>query len=74
MCYTTLIKPAPCGRYAAAMRAWALVEDGDREAIDVFLSRQEAERALADCLRDEPGWQGLLHVEEIELEALASQN
>jgi hypothetical protein len=56
------------------MRAWALVERGDREAIDVFLSREKADESLADCLRDEPQWQGLLHVEEIELEALSSQN
>jgi len=56
------------------MRAWALVEMGDRAAIDVFLSRDEAEQALADCLRDEPQWQGLLHVEEIELEVLSSLN
>jgi len=47
--------------------AWALVEHGDREAIDVFLIREDAERALADCLRDEPGWRGLLWIEEIEL-------
>jgi hypothetical protein len=56
------------------VRVWALVERGDRAAIDVFLSREQAEEALADCLRDEPQWQGLLRVEEIELEALSSLN
>jgi hypothetical protein len=53
--------------YAHAVAAWALVETGDREAIDVFLTREDAERALADCLRDEPGWRGLLWIEEVEL-------
>jgi hypothetical protein len=47
--------------------AWALVERGDREAIDLFLSTEEAEQALADCLRDEPAWRGLLWIEEVEL-------
>jgi hypothetical protein len=51
------------------MQAWALVQAGDPEAIDVFLSRDEAEGALADCLRDEPQWRYLLRVEEIELVA-----
>jgi hypothetical protein len=47
--------------------AWALVEAGDREAIDLFVRREDAERALADCLHDEPQWQGLLYLEEVEL-------
>jgi hypothetical protein len=51
------------------MQAWALVQAGDPEAIDVFLSRDEAEDALADCLRDEPEWRYLLRIEEIELVA-----
>ena len=49
------------------MAAWALVERGDPEAIDLFLAREDAEQALADCLRDEPGWRGLLWIEEVEL-------
>jgi hypothetical protein len=48
------------------MRWYALIEVGDREAIEVFLRPDEAERALEDCLRDEPDWRGLLRVEEIE--------
>ncbi len=47
------------------MRLYALVEAGDPDAIDVNLSEQDAHRALEDCLRDEPDWQGLLRVEEI---------
>jgi len=34
-------------------------------AVDLFLSEQEAQRALEECWRDEPDWHGLLRVEEI---------
>jgi hypothetical protein len=51
------------------MRLYALVEAGDPEAIDVYLCEQDAQRALEDCLRDEPHWDGLLRVETIELSA-----
>ena len=37
------------------MRAYALVELGDSEAIDLFLREEDAEAALEDALRDEPG-------------------
>lgn len=60
---------AAAEQYARAMRAWALVEAGDDQAIDVFLNRDEAEDALAGCLRDEPDWRYLLRIEEIELVA-----
>lgn len=50
-----------------AMRLYALVEAGDPEAIDVYLCEQDAQRALEDCLRNEPEWRGLPRVEEIEL-------
>jgi hypothetical protein len=50
------------------MRAWALVELGDAEAVDLFIQQQDAERALADCLRDEPAWIDSLRVEQIELD------
>ena len=49
------------------MRLYALVEARDPKAIDVYLTEEEAQRALEGCLRDEPEWQGLLRVEEIEL-------
>jgi hypothetical protein len=48
------------------MRLYALVEAGDPEAIDVYLCEQDAQRALEDCLRDEPEWRGLLRVEEVD--------
>ena len=50
-----------------AMRLYALVEAGDSEAIDIYLCEQDAQRALEDCLRDEPDWRGLLRVEAVEL-------
>jgi hypothetical protein len=55
------------------MRLYALVEAGDPEAIDVYLCEQDAQRALEDCLRDEPDSRDLLRVEEIEF-AGASQS
>jgi hypothetical protein len=50
----------PCARYA-------LVELGDPEAIDLFLREEDAQAALEDALRDEPGWTGRLTVEPVEL-------
>jgi hypothetical protein len=47
---------------------WALVELGDPEAIDLFLHEKDAERALGECLRDEPDWAGTLFVAPIELD------
>jgi hypothetical protein len=49
------------------VRVFALVELGDSEAIDVFLAEEDAQRALEECLRDEPQWRGELWIEEIEL-------
>lgn len=48
------------------MRAYALVELGDSEAIDLFLREEDAQAALEDALRDEPGWAGTLSVEPVE--------
>ena len=56
------------------MRLYALVEAGDPEAIDVYLSEEDARRALNECIRDEPQWAGLLHVAEVELLTTASKN
>jgi hypothetical protein len=50
------------------VRAFVLVEIGDSEAIDLFLREEDAEAALADVLRDEPGWTCALIVEEVELD------
>ena len=56
------------------LQLYALVERGDPEAIDVYLSCEEAHRALDDCLRDEPEWHGLLRIEQIELRTSVSSN
>ena len=50
------------------MRAYALVELGDSEAIDLFLREEVAQAALEDALNDEPGWAGTLTVEPIEVD------
>jgi hypothetical protein len=44
------------------MRAWALVELGDHEAIDVFVREEDALKALEDACTDEPEWEGTLFV------------
>jgi hypothetical protein len=56
------------------VRLYALVQAGDPEAIDVFLTEDDARRALEDCLRDEPDWRRLLRVAELELETSISPN
>jgi hypothetical protein len=51
------------------VRAYALVELGDPEAIDLFLREEDARRALEDALHDEPQWGGgMLFVAPIELD------
>jgi hypothetical protein len=50
------------------VRAYALVELGDSEAIDPFLREEDAQAALENALNDEPGWAGTLTVEPIELD------
>jgi hypothetical protein len=57
------------------VRAYALVELGDSEAIDLFVREEDAQAALEDALRDEPGWAGTLSVEPVEFyERAASTN
>ena len=34
----------------------------------LFITEEDANRALADCLRDEPQWNGRLEVNEVELD------
>jgi hypothetical protein len=50
------------------VRAYALVELRDSESIDLFLREEDAERAQADALRDEPEWAGVLGIELVELD------
>ena len=59
----------PTGQsYASAVRVDALVELGDPEAIDLFVREEDAQAALEGSLRDEPGWDGTLSVEVVELD------
>jgi len=53
------------------MRLYALDEAGDPEAIDVYLCEEDAQRALEDCLRDEPQWHDVLYVEGIEFSGVS---
>ena len=50
------------------MRLYALTELHDPEAIELFITDDDARRALEDCLRDEPHWRGRLGVTEVELD------
>jgi hypothetical protein len=54
------------------MRLYALTELHDPEAIELFITEEDARRALEDCLRDEPDWRGLLRVEAIEFTATST--
>jgi hypothetical protein len=50
------------------MRLYALTELHDPEAIELFITEQDARRALEDSLRDEPQWSGRLEVTKVELD------
>jgi hypothetical protein len=50
------------------VRAYALVEIGDSQAVDVFVSREAAFQALEDAISDESAWVGTLFVAPIELD------
>jgi hypothetical protein len=51
-----------------AARLYALTELHDPEAIELLITEEDARRALADCLQDEPQWRGRLEVTEVELD------
>lgn len=53
------------------MRFFALVDLSLLEAIELRVRREDAERILADLLRDEPSWESLFQIEEIELGELS---
>ena len=54
-----------------AMRFFALVDLSLVEAIELYVRREDAERTLAELLRDEPEWRSLFRIEEIELGELS---
>jgi hypothetical protein len=45
---------------------WALVSDEIDQVIEFFPTRSQAERMLAEALRDKPDWRAILRVEELE--------
>jgi hypothetical protein len=49
------------------VRFFALVDLSLSEAVELFVRRADAERTLAELLRDEPQWQGLLRIEAVEI-------
>ena len=49
------------------MRVFALVDVSLSEAIELYVRREDAERTLAELLHDEPEWESLFRIEEIEL-------
>jgi hypothetical protein len=51
------------------MVVWAVVSSEIEQVIEFFRTRREAERMLAELLRDEPHWQELFYIERIELGA-----
>jgi hypothetical protein len=50
------------------MRLYALTELQDPEVTELFITEEDARRALEDCLQDEPQWSGRLEVTEVELD------
>jgi hypothetical protein len=53
------------------VRFFDLVDLSLLEAIDLYVRREDAERTLAELLRDEPDWRLLFRIEEVELGELS---
>jgi hypothetical protein len=51
------------------MLVYALVDAGCRDAVDLYLRREDAERDLADALADVPLWCDRLEVVELDFGA-----
>jgi hypothetical protein len=49
------------------MVVWGVVSSEIEEVIELFRTRREAERMLAEVVRDESNWQELFYIERIEL-------
>lgn len=57
----------PERRLTSAVRFYGLVDVEDEEAIELYARQDEAERALAEILGDEPEWEGRFVVRLVEL-------
>jgi hypothetical protein len=49
------------------MVVWGVVSSEIEQVVEFFRTRREAERMLAEVVRDEPNWQELFYIERIEL-------
>jgi hypothetical protein len=56
------------GLTRSGIRAFALLEFGHSDSIDLFLREQDVRRALEEILSDEPDWAGLFYVAPVELD------
>ena len=45
------------------MVVWGVVSSEIEQVIEFFRTRREAERMLAEVVRDEPNWQDLFYIE-----------
>lgn len=50
------------------MRLYALAELHDPQAIELFITEEDARRALDECLQDQAESRGVLEVKEIALD------
>jgi hypothetical protein len=50
------------------MVVWGVVSCEIEQVIEFFGSRHEAQRMLAEIVRDEPHWEDVFRIERIELE------
>ena len=57
----------PLGRESSGMVVWGVVSSEIEQVIEFFRTRREAERMLAEVVRDEPNWQEQFRIERIEL-------
>ena len=53
-------------RLPASRLFWAVVTDEIDQAMDFFPTGGQAERMVAEALRDEPDWRGILRLEKVE--------
>lgn len=75
-------RPCPQGRlpdgqmarFTYGVRFYGLVDLSVLEAIELYLTREQAERALAAVLADEPDWEPILRVEEVSLSGASGLN
>jgi hypothetical protein len=49
------------------MRVWGLASTRGNEVVEFFGSREEAQQALAQVLRDEPDWRNIVFLVAVEL-------